>query len=144
MSSDSSKNAAGRPDPSFIVRAASDAFSVRKVFGEPYERDGTLVIPVAKVWGGTGTGYGYGVGSPDGAPDPASGTEHGTGDGPGEGAGGGGGFGVRVRPVGVYAVGPDGTRWHPALDLNKVILGGQVVAMVLAVVGGWVLGRRRR
>ena len=68
----------------------------------------------------------------------------GQGEGSGEGAGGGGGYGVHVRPVGVYSVGPDGTRWHPALDLNRVILGGQVVAMVVALVGGWVLGRRRR
>ncbi|MFJ2300926.1 spore germination protein GerW family protein [Oerskovia paurometabola] len=143
MSSDSSKDATGRPDPSFITRAASDAFSVRKVFGEAYERDGTLVIPVAKVWGGSGTGYGYGVGALDGSTG-SSADDTGQGEGPGEGAGGGGGFGVHVRPVGVYAVGPDGTRWHPALDLNRVILGGQVVAMVVALVGGWVLGRRRR
>ncbi|MEK8224897.1 hypothetical protein NKG05_00050 [Oerskovia sp. M15] len=80
--------------------------------------------------------------NPDGSANP----EHrGTSDaGTGEGAGGGGGYGVNVRPLGVYSVGPDGTRWHPAIDLNKVILGGQAVAVVLALVGGWVLGRRRR
>ncbi|MHA7134893.1 spore germination protein GerW family protein [Oerskovia turbata] len=129
---------APRPDPSIITRAASDAFSVRKVFGEAYERDGTFVIPVAKVWGGTGTGYGYGVDGTDAESAESSDA------GAREGAGGGGGYGVHVRPLGVYSVGPDGARWHPALDLNKVILGGQAVAMVLALVGGWVLGRRRR
>ncbi|MFF2624034.1 spore germination protein GerW family protein [Oerskovia jenensis] len=143
MSSDSSKDAAGRPDHTFVTRAASDVFSVRKVFGEAYERDGALVIPVAKVWGGTGTGYGYGVGALDRSAVSST-DDAGEGTGAGEGAGGGGGYGVHVRPVGVYSVGPDGTRWHPALDLNRVILGGQVVAMVVALVGGWVLGRRRR
>lgn len=136
---------AGRPDPTFVTRAANDAFSVRKVFGEAYERDGTLVVPVAKVWGGTGTGYGYGVGSlGDGAQAPGDGSPAATPDAGGEGAGGGGGYGMSVRPLGVYVVGPEGARWHPALDLNKVILGGQAVAVVLALVGGWVLGRRHR
>lgn len=143
MSNDAST--AGRPDPTFVTRAANDAFSVRKVFGEAYERDGTLVVPVAKVWGGTGTGYGYGVGSPgDGAEKPGGGSPAAAHDAGGEGAGGGGGYGMSVRPLGVYVVGPDGARWHPALDLNKVVLGGQAVAVVLALVGGWVLGRRHR
>ena len=143
MSNDAST--AGRPDPTFVTRAANDAFSVRKVFGEAYERDGTLVVPVAKVWGGTGTGYGYGVGSPgDGAQAPGDGSPAATSDAGGEGAGGGGGYGMSVRPLGVYVVGPEGARWHPALDLNRVILGGQAVAVVLALVGGWVLGRRHR
>ncbi|MET4226590.1 spore germination protein GerW family protein [Oerskovia enterophila] len=143
MSNDAST--AGRPDPTFVTRAANDAFSVRKVFGEAYERDGTLVVPVAKVWGGTGTGYGYGVGSPgDGAEKPGDGSPAAAHDAGGEGAGGGGGYGMSVRPLGVYVVGPDGARWHPALDLNKVVLGGQAVAVVLALVGGWVLGRRHR
>ncbi len=134
----------GRPDPTFVTRAANDAFSVRKVFGEAYERDGTLVVPVAKVWGGTGTGYGYGVGSSaDGAGKPGDEGAAAALD-AGEGAGGGGGYGMSVRPLGVYVVGPDGARWHPALDLNRVVLGGQVVAVVLALVGGWVLGRRHR
>ena len=46
-----SSDATGRPDPSFVTNAAGDAFTVRKAFGEAYERDGALVIPVAKVRG---------------------------------------------------------------------------------------------
>ena len=43
-------------DPASLTNAANDTFTVRRVFGEAYERDGTLVIPVARLWGGTGSG----------------------------------------------------------------------------------------
>ena len=46
----------------------------------------------------------------------------------GGGHGGGGGYGARVKAVGVYVIDADGVHWRPALDLNRVILGGQLVA----------------
>lgn len=131
-------------DPAHIVNAARDALTVQRVFGDAYERDGALIIPVATLWGTAGAGWGSGSGDLDtrrreepdaGAHSPA---------GSGEGFAGGGGFGLRVKPLGVYVVDDRGTRWQPTLDLNKAILGGQVVAVVLAVVVGWTIGRRRR
>ncbi|MGN8246435.1 spore germination protein GerW family protein [Cellulomonas soli] len=120
-----------RFDPTSIVRAASDTLSVRRVFGEAYERDGVLVIPVAKVMGATGSGGGVGEHRPE------SETAVAGQDGPvSEGEGGGGGFGIRVRPVGVYVVDEHGTHWRPTLDLNRVILGGQIVgAIAISVLG---------
>jgi len=118
-------------DPGALTRATSDALSVRRVFGEAYERDGAQVIPVAKVLGGTGAGYGSGSLADDGA------AEH-------DGEGGGGGFGVRVRPVGVYVVDESGVHWHPALDLNRVILGGQAVGAIAVLALAWGLRRRSR
>ena len=47
-------------DPASLTNAANDTFTVRRVFGEAYERNGTLVIPVARLWGGTGSGSGGG------------------------------------------------------------------------------------
>jgi uncharacterized spore protein YtfJ len=47
-------------DPATVVRVASDILSVKRVFGEPFERDGVTIIPVAKVIGGSGGG-GLGV-----------------------------------------------------------------------------------
>jgi len=145
-----SENTAKSPppfDPVAITRAASDALNVRRVFGEAYERDGTWVIPVAKMMGGTGSGFGVGtVGGSDGPgarsthPEGAPGA-HGP-HGEGEGSGGGGGFGVRVRPIGVYVVDDSGVHWRPALDLNRVILGGQAVGIVVALALVWVLRRR--
>ncbi len=156
-------------DPAHITRAAHDSLTVRRVFGEAYERNGALVIPVAKLMGGTGSGWGAGFGEMNGAdggppPDvsgpaeqpaaeqPAAGhgRPHGhrrppmRGQGATEGSGGGGGFGVQVRPLGVYVVDDEGVRWQPALDLNRVILGGQAVAVVLGVTLAWAARRRRR
>jgi uncharacterized spore protein YtfJ len=41
-----------------ILSSARDAVTVRRVFGEPYERDGITVIPAAAVMGGAGGGSG--------------------------------------------------------------------------------------
>ncbi|MBT0995859.1 hypothetical protein KIN34_16385 [Cellulomonas sp. DKR-3] len=35
---------------------------------------------------------------------------------------------MRVKPVGVYVLDAGGVHWRPAVDLNRVVLGGQVVA----------------
>jgi len=123
-------------DPSELTRAASDVLSVRRVFGEAYEKDGTLVIPVAKVMGATGTGSGEGEGEVPGGQDHGSGS----------GNGGGGGFGMRVKALGVYVVDEGGVSWRPALDLNRVILGGQLVGAV-AISGlclAWAVSSLRR
>lgn len=162
-------------DVEHITRAAQEVLTVRRVFGEAYERDGTLVIPVATVRGMTGAGSGEGgmagpqPGQHHGRPGrpwrPAGGEDAvapststggtgtsgtdtsgtGGGDGPGgEGAGGGGGLAVQTRPLGVYVVADDGVFWQPTLDLNRVILGGQVVLGIAVVATAWVLHRRRR
>src|SRR5690349_8219984 len=91
-----------------VIQQSQDALPGRRVFGEPYERDGITVIPAAKV-GGAGGGGG--------------------GERP-EGSGSGGGFGLGASPAGAYVI-TDGTvRWQPALDLNRVILGAQVLVLV--------------
>ena len=110
-----------------LLNQARDALTVKRVFGEPIERDGVTIIPVAKVMGGAGGGAGS-----------SSGEE--------AGSGSGGGFGIRAVPAGVYVVRGDTVRWEPALDLNRVILGGQFVAVVLFLVIrslASVLARRR-
>ena len=105
---------AGGMEQTQILQQASDTLTVRRVFGEPIERDGVLVVPVARVRGGAGAGGGEGS-SPE--------TET-------TGRGGGGGWAVEARPVGVFLVAGGDVRWVPALDLNRVIIGGQVVALV--------------
>lgn len=131
---------APRFDPEKLTSAANDTVTVRRVFGEAYEREGTLVIPVAKVWAATGLGLGDGEGTlpagmqarfgrprPDEEPVAAPGDAP-AGAGYGGGHGGGGGYGAHVRPVGVYVVDDAGVHWQPSLDVNRVILGGQAVA----------------
>ncbi|MBD7919478.1 sporulation protein [Cellulomonas sp. Sa3CUA2] len=134
-------------DPGSLTRAAADTFTVRRVFGEPYERDGRLVVPVARVTGMTGSGAGRGDGDvghaegdgqPDAAERPGRPGARGTGD------GGGGGFAARVRPLGVYELDGEGARWHPAVDVDRAILGGQVAVTVVASVWALAWAVRRR
>jgi uncharacterized spore protein YtfJ len=132
-------------DPADLTRATGDVLNVRRVFGDAYERGGTWVIPVAKLMGGTGAGAG---GAAMGGEGPrgraaASDADRSGPHGQGEGTGGGGAFGVRVKPLGVYVVDDAGVQWRPALDLNRVILGGQVVGAIVAVALAWALRRRR-
>jgi uncharacterized spore protein YtfJ len=94
--------------------AVKDTLTVKRVFGDPYELDGVTVIPVALVRGGGGGGGGEGTG-------PNS---------DGSGSGGGVGFGVNARPVGVYVVKDGDVSWQPAIDVMRVVLGGQIVAIV--------------
>lgn len=96
------------------IREVVDNASAGRVFGTPISHDGLTVLPVAKVSGGGGGGGGTGPGQ-DG---------HETG-------GTGGGLGVSTKPLGVFVIKDDGAvRWRPAIDVNKVILGGQIVAVV--------------
>lgn len=93
-----------------VLEHAQDALTVKRVFGEPYEKDGMTVIPVAKVQGYAGGGGGE-------APD-------------GQGKGSGTGFGLAARPVGAYVIQGNDMTWRPAVDITRMILGAQVVAIV--------------
>lgn len=108
------------------IDAAKDAMSVRRVFGESYEVDGATVIPVAAVRGGGGGGGGEGRGPEQ----------------QGSGTGAGMGFGVNVRPLGVYVVKEGEVRWQPAVDVMRVILGGQVLALVAILTVRRILSKR--
>jgi uncharacterized spore protein YtfJ len=107
-----------------VIAQARDAITVKRVFGEPYEKDGVMVIPAAKVQGGAGGG---------GGEDPE-----------GQAKGSGSGFGVSARPVGAFVIRGGEMTWRPALDLNRVILGGQVVAVVLLLTIRSILKRRAK
>ena len=107
-------------DAQQVLTSAQDAMSVRRVFGDPIQVDGTTIIPVAVVGGGGGGG--------------ARAQE------------GGVGFGLRARPAGVFAVRDGSVSWRPALNLNLVILGGQIVALTAVVAArqvllAWLRGR---
>ena len=107
------RGAAGREDTMEIqevIAQARDAITVKRVFGEPYEKNGVTVIPAARVQGGAGGGGGEG---PEG-----------------QGKGSGTGFGLSARPVGAYLIRGDEVTWRPAVDLNRIVLGGQIVAIV--------------
>jgi len=93
------------------VREVVDNATASKVFGSPVTQDGLTVLPVAKVSSGGGGGQG-----------PAE---------DGQDTGGtGGGLGVSAKPLGVYVIQHGRVTWRPAVDVNRIILGGQIVAVV--------------
>jgi uncharacterized spore protein YtfJ len=103
-------------DVSEVLGNARDSITVGRVFGEPLERDGVTVIPVARVAGGGGGGTGHDENGGDGE---------------------GGGFGMTGRPAGAFVIRGERVQWQPAVDPNRI------VAVVGLVVGAYLLTRPR-
>ncbi len=109
-----------------LISGARDAVSVKRVYGDPYEKNGLTVIPAATVRGGGGGGMG---------------------ESEGDESGGGGGFGLMARPSGAWIVEDGRATWKPAIDVNRIVLGGQIVALTAILVTGRILlahAQRRR
>ncbi len=114
-------------DVNELMQQTRDTLTVSRLFGEAYERNGTAVVPVASVRGGGGGGHGEG-GGPDGE---------------GSGSGTGGGFGLVAKPAGVYVIDGSNVSWRPAVDVNRIVLGGQIVAIVALFVLRSIVRARR-
>jgi uncharacterized spore protein YtfJ len=108
-----------------ILGRVSEGGRVQQVFGEPIERDGVIVIPVAKIWAGGGGGGGTSPRQDGSVSD-----------------GGGGGLGLLARPAGVYVIKDGDAQWRPAVDVNRLALGGQLLGLVLLLVVRSVLRRK--
>ena len=93
-----------------FIEGTHDVFSARRVYGDPYEKDGVTFIPAAAIRGGGGAGEGDGR---ETAP-----------------TGSGGGFGMIARPVGAYQIRDSEVTWIPAADTTRVIIMAEVVVMV--------------
>lgn len=94
-----------------VLGAAKDAITVKRVYGEPYEKDGLTIIPAATVGGGAGGGTGHDEKGQEGE---------------------GGGFGMSGRPAGAYVIKGGELSWRPALDPNRIItMAGLVVIAYL-------------
>jgi uncharacterized spore protein YtfJ len=103
-------------NPEELLSGVRDSITVRRVYGDPIEQDGVVVIPAASVGGGGGGG-----GDND--------------------ENGGGGFGLRARPVGAYVIKDGEVSWKPAIDVGRMLLGWQVVAGIAAF-ALWAFARR--
>lgn len=95
-----------------VLNSARDAITVKRVYADPYEKDGITVIPAAAVRGGAGGGTGHDQKGQEGQ---------------------GGGFGVAGKPAGAYVIKDGRVTWRPAVDPNRVImtLGCVAVAYLL-------------
>jgi len=104
-----------------ILADAGKTLGVRRVYGEPYEKNGVTVIPAARVMGGGGGGGATDTStadSPTGAPASGSGV----------------GFGMSGGPVGAFVIKGDEVKWLPAIDVNRLMLGFQVAIVVFFLV----------
>jgi uncharacterized spore protein YtfJ len=111
-----------------ILADAGKTLGVRRIYGDPYEKNGVTVIPAARVMGGAGGGGGTEGGmtgatgattdSPAGAPATGSGV----------------GFGMTGGPVGAFVIKGDDVRWVPAVDVNRLMLGFQVAIVIFFLV----------
>ena len=88
-----------------MLSGARDTMTVKRVYGDPIERDGMLVIPAANVVGGGGGG---------------SDSEN----------NGGGGFGVSASPAGAWVVKDGEVEWTPAIDATRIATLGMLVAII--------------
>ncbi|GAA4508684.1 MULTISPECIES: spore germination protein GerW family protein [Nonomuraea] len=110
-----------------IAEKSRDSANVKRVFGDPVQHGDVVVIPVARIAYGGGGGTGQG--------------EDKKGD---SGSGSGVGYGVAATPAGVFVVKDGEVRWQPAVDVNRIVAGGQIVAVVLLLTLRAVFKRRRR
>lgn len=92
-----------------MLEGAREAMTVKRVYGEPIEREGLTIVPAADVRGGGGGG----------------------GD---KENNGGGGFGLSARPVGVYVVKGGEIEWEPAVDVNRISIMGIAAGIVALLV----------
>ena len=130
------------------IRGVRDSLSVKRAFGDSYEVDGVTIIPVARVAGGAGGGAAVRArrvapaGTPPAfttVPPPAVPTRS------------------RRSPAAASAPGSvsapdrsastrsgDGTvEWKPAIDVNRIVRGGQALAGVIAICVAAILWNRR-
>ncbi|WP_275738266.1 spore germination protein GerW family protein [Halorhabdus sp. SVX81] len=99
-----------------IVETIRERAAVETVYGEPIERDGRTVVPVARISSGFGGGFGEGDG----------------------GSGVSGGGGLSAKPAGALEITDEHTRFV-RFDDRKPLFG----AAVLGIAIGWLLGRVR-
>lgn len=103
-----------------LLGQARDAVTVKRVFGEPCEKNGVTLVPVARVMGGAGWG---GPSGPAAAAGATAGEPH-------TAASTGMGYGVMASPAGIYVIAGDRVTWQPAVDVNRLAVVGGAVAIV--------------
>lgn len=100
------------PFVSQLADRLSGAANANTIYGQPVERDGITVIPVAKA--------SWGVGGGDGGKN-------------GDNGGTGGGGGISVRPVGYIEIKEGRSKYRPIFDpglIVQIILGSAVVVAI--------------
>ena len=91
-----------------ILERVGEQIGIRRVFGEPVEHDGVVLVPVAVAIGGGGGGSGA------------------------DEQGSGGGFGGIVRGIGAFSISNHHVRFIPTIDTTALAAMGLVAVGLLA------------
>jgi uncharacterized spore protein YtfJ len=91
-----------------LIARTKDSLEAKKVYAEPYEKDGITVIAAATLSGGAGGGTGRDEKGQEGE---------------------GGGVGLTAKPTGAYVIKDGKVRWEPAVDVNRLIATAGAVAI---------------
>ncbi len=109
-----------------ILQSKAERFAatanVKQIFGEPIERSGKTIVPVAQVQYRLGGGYGGGEQEQDTRERPLA-----------AGGGGGGGI-VKAKPAGALEITDAGTRFIrfiDPMDMVKACVGGLIAVLIL-------------
>ncbi|MFJ5993256.1 spore germination protein GerW family protein [Lentzea sp. NPDC092896] len=105
-----------------LIASVKNSVEAKKVYAEPYEKNGITVIAAASVSGGTGGGSGKDEKGQEGE---------------------GGGFGIAAKPTGAFVINGDDVRWVPAVDVNRLIATMGAVAVAAIFVAARLLKSRR-
>jgi uncharacterized spore protein YtfJ len=122
-----------------LVGNVTDSSSVRRVFGDPIEKDGVLVIPVATIRGAWGGGEGdmAAGGRPAGERPGTEGEPRAEGERPDakpNATAWGGGGAWSAGPAGAYVVKNGDVTWVPAMDANRTAMLGMLTGIVSLLV----------
>ena len=90
-----------------MLKGVHDALAAKRVYGDPIERDGVVLVPAAAVRGGGGGGSD-------------------------ERSNGGGGFGLQARSVGVYVIEDGYVRFEPTVDVTRIAIASLIALTVVA------------
>jgi uncharacterized spore protein YtfJ len=105
-----------------FVGGMNEGSTVRRVFGDPIEKDGVLIVPVATLGGGVGGGQG-----------PAAKAAGAAAEEPAPVSWGGGGM-WSAKPAGVYVLKNGEVSWIPAVDQNRTIILGVLTGIASLLV----------
>jgi hypothetical protein len=103
-------------DTQQALTETQEALKSRPVFSEPVRLDGVTLVTATALRGGGGGGT--------------------------RGERGGAGFRIQARPAGAFVVSAGKVRWRPAIDVNRVILGAQLVAATVVLTLGLLSAER--
>jgi uncharacterized spore protein YtfJ len=106
-----------------VLGTARDVVTVKRVYGEPYRKDGLTVIPAALVGGGGGGGTGH--------------------DKKGQ-TGEGGGFGMSGRPAGAFVIKDGHVSWRPAVAPTRMLSKAAILLLPFVMIRPRVARARAR